>query len=238
VASSTHFNVRAGLSTSVQLSRADRRKLQVFEEHLLKHNPAQHGHRLCQRCEEILGEGFEAESVLPDGPSWPSGSSRSGSLSSQSRHSDRCRSYLADVSSAASSRDSFVFPCEATGPPRLVGPVRLADIEYYTDGPSEQRSRKKHQFRSRGARSESPGGGKHKQLKIPKTQKPCVHNLAKKHRSCGDCYECKQCKDMFLKKESREKRSTGRRKEGGGRCSTCHTMNVPPASQFVDCIID
>ena len=61
IPSPTHFNIKAGLSTSTKLSKADKRRLQVFEEHILKHNPVQHGQRLCQKCEKILGQKFTSD---------------------------------------------------------------------------------------------------------------------------------------------------------------------------------
>ena len=111
--SPTHFNVKAGLSTSVKLSRADQRRLQVigitlmlrmrmfsdasqlFERHIEKHSPMQHGERLCQKCEQILGQTF-ANHLLDTSLSSPSSSTPS-SLSSASsgrpHHSAFCQSY-------------------------------------------------------------------------------------------------------------------------------------------------
>ena len=31
---------------------------QVFEQHIQKHSPVEHGERLCQKCEQILGKSF------------------------------------------------------------------------------------------------------------------------------------------------------------------------------------
>ena len=259
LASSTNFNVKTGLSTSVQLSKGDRRRLQVFETHLHKHNPVQHGQRLCLQCEHILGASFPDKHVSTSPPSAYS-SSYSSSSSSSHYHSDICNSYNADVSSAASSRDNFKFGFE-DAPPRQVGlegAVQLADIEYHTTrnqkyrGRSQELRSKSQELRSKPGRhsnswsnsppdkaqpwSNSPPEKTAKQYKVAKTHKSCVHNLAKKHRSCDVCYECKQCKEMFLKKETRgEHRNRSMERE---KCSTCDTIKIKPAKEFVDCVIE
>ena len=34
---------------------------------------------------------------------------------------------------------------------------------------------------------------------VDQVRPACVHSLAKKHSSCEVCYQCKQCKEVFLR---------------------------------------
>ena len=131
----------------------------MFERHIEKHSPMQHGERLCQKCEQILGQTF-ANHLLDTSLS-SSSSSTPSSLSSASsgrpHHSAFCQSYQvlasghsktrrgnqecysqADISSSNSSRANFKFPFEDVPPPVVVKPkpkferpIQLADVELY-----------------------------------------------------------------------------------------------------------
>ena len=262
LASLTNFHVRTGLSSSVQLARPDRRRLAVLETHLEKHSSAEHGERMCQQCQQILARDWTTSDRVTSPPSsssssYTSCSSSTSCSSCSSRRSRRYRSlsYTADRESTPPAREDFNFTFEDHAVPAVVAPVLLADIEYRTNRSSHlgihkqnnaclsipgdlsrrERERKLARFSNRVSRSQSPRGkGKH--CKTPKVHRPCVHNLAKKHRSCNVCYECKQCKEMFLKKESRvEQRSRG---EETGKCNSCDTIKVRPVKNFVDCYIE
>ena len=70
---------------------------QVFEQHIQKHSPVEHGERLCQKCEQILGKTFANNNQQLTAISTSSLSSTPSSVSSlssgQAHHSVYCRSY-------------------------------------------------------------------------------------------------------------------------------------------------
>ena len=70
---------------------------QVFEQHIQKHSPVEHGERLCQKCEQILGQTFANNNNQLTAASSSSLSSTPSSVSSLSsgraHHSVYCRSY-------------------------------------------------------------------------------------------------------------------------------------------------
>ena len=116
---------------------------QVFEQHIQKHSPVQHGERLCQKCEQILGQTFANDQLttaatLTSSSLSSTPSSMSSGSSGQAHHGVHCRSYQvlsekseddiltkdlhsqADISSSNSSRANFKFPFEEAPPPPIV----------------------------------------------------------------------------------------------------------------------
>ena len=68
---------------------------QLFEKHIEKHSPMQHGERLCQKCEQILGQTFANHLLDTSLSSSPSStpSSLSSASSGGPHHSAFCQSY-------------------------------------------------------------------------------------------------------------------------------------------------
>ena len=78
-------------------------------------------------------------------------------------------------------------------------------------------------------------GGCDKEFKIPKIHKQCKHRLAKKHRTCDVCYQCNQCREMFMMKK--EARGVEERGDGANR-NTSDVVRIRPANPFLDCIVN
>ena len=151
-------------------------------------------------------------------------------------------------------------PPASHSPPALEEAVRLADIEWFMGAGDTRRNARamgarSDEARRRPARSHSPTGRLAR--RVPKVHKPCTHSLAKKHHACEVCYECSQCKEVFLKKEKKrggegggggegrggEGRGGGEGRAGEGRkegskCFSCGSRRNKHVSQFVDCIIE
>ena len=97
---------------------------QVFEQHIQKHNPVEHGERLCQKCEQILGQTF-ANSQLTTAADLSSSSlsSTPSSLSSvssgQAHHSVHCRSYQVDTLEKRGAKNDILRPTFPPPTPRV-----------------------------------------------------------------------------------------------------------------------
>ena len=180
-----------------------------------KHNPQAHGNRVCHVCTRIMEDNFENDQLIETSSASSTTSPRSSiSSTSSSRYAlSEPRSYQADHSSTPSSASDFEFPGENVHaePIEPEYPIKLADIEYMAEKMEYRHSFDKKKSFVMTQKSLQPFGkfkpeekaSKVQKKSIPKITKACKHDLTKKHKSCEVCYECKSCKDMFLKKSKK-----------------------------------
>jgi hypothetical protein len=141
----------------------------------------------------------------------------------------------------------FEFPGEnvVEEPIELEYPIKLADIEYMAEKMEYGHSFNKKKIFVMTQKSLQPSVKfkseekvrKVQKKSIPKVTKTCKHDLTKKHKSCEVCYECKSCKDMFLKK-SKKPSSSRSNEDEADNCKTCGELKVKPVREFVDCVVE
>ena len=216
-----------------------------------KHNPQSHGNHVCHVCTRIMEDNFDDEKLNEtSSPSTTQSARSSISSSSSSRYAlSDLHSYKADLSSSAASISDFAFSSEdiPDEPLELEYPEKLADIEYMAEKMEYRHKQDKKKNFLMTQRTLQPSGknfGKdemtkvpQKQKTIPKVTKSCKHNLTKKHKSCDVCYECKSCKDIFLKKSKKPIISRSDESENSN-CTVCGELKVKPVRKFVDCIVE
>ena len=61
--------------------------------------------------------------------------------------------------------------------------------------------------------------------------------MAKEHKSCEVCYDCKSCKDMWLRK-SKILSSSRSNEDEACDCNTCGLLNVKPVMEVVEFVVE
>ena len=188
------------------------------------HSPHQHSKEMCHVCTSIM------EGPVEDGEeaSEPYSSKSSISLASYSyKYGSKDTSYQADISEDSSKISST-----------QELPVKLADIEYENTG-KKRTLVWNHKHLNNPVVHDKYIGGKIRNVesKVPKT-KGCEHKLFRKHTCCNTCYECKLCKEKFLKKTDKSDGFNLKNNSDLSDCSKCGKITVKPNKKYVDCLIE